>query len=361
MTPTKTHRARRAAGSRGAAALAPVLAVAALAAACERGPATLRVITDRTESNVAPIFAAYAKATGVRIEPVYLEKGLISRLESRPTEADIVITRDADLLEIARTKGLLQPLASKRIEAVVPAEFRDPAGTYFSDSYRARVIFYSRDRVRPDELATYEDLGAERWKGRVCIRSGYHDYNLNFFGQYLVKNGPERTRELLERLKANLAAAPAGNDRDQAKAIFENRCDLAVMNSYYMGIMLSSPDQRPWGLATRVFFPDQQGCGAFILRSGLALTKATRDVEAARSFLEYVVQENAQDYMSKLTYAYPVRGRGPLPEITRSLGEGQPGVSDGSFKICKVPLDAVAAQRDAVIRMLDEIRFDQRP
>lgn len=349
-------------GLRNALALAAwgVLA-AASAPGCEREPATLRVITDRTESNVAPIFAAYTKATGVTIEPVYLEKGLISRLESRPTEADVVITRDADLLELARTKGLLQPFASKRIEQVVPAEYRDPSGTYFTDSFRARAIFYSKERVRPDELSTYEDLGAERWKGRVCIRSGYHDYNLNFFGQYLVKNGPERTREFLERLKANLAAAPSGNDRDQAKAIFEDRCDLAVMNSYYMGIMLSTPDQRPWGLATRVFFPDQQGCGSFVLRSGLALTKATRDVETARAFLEYVVQANTQDYMTKLTYAYPVHGGGPLPEITQRLGEGQPGVTKGSFKICKVPLDEVAAQRDVVIRMLDEIRFDQRP
>jgi iron(III) transport system substrate-binding protein len=349
--------------SRRWAALCLGVTAAASALSCggRASPAAIRVITDRTESNVAPIFAAFTKATGARVDVVYLDKGLISRLESRPTEADVVVTRDADLLEIARARGLLQPFASKRIEEAVPAEYRDPQGTYFSDAYRARVIYYSKDRVRPDELSTYEDLGADRWKGRVCIRSGYHDYNLSLFGQLLVKNGPERTRAFLERLKANLATAPSGNDRDQARAIFEGRCDVALANSYYMGIMLASPDQRAWGLATRVFFPDQQGCGAFVLRSGLALTKATGNVEAARELLEYVVQGNTQDYMAKLTYAYPVHGRGPLPEVNRALGAGQAGVSNGVFKICKVPLDAVAAQRDAVIRMLDEITFDQRP
>ena len=327
--------------------------------ACERGPAVIRVLTDRTESNVAPMFAAYTKATGIRIEPVYLDKGLISRLESRPQEADIVITRDADLLEIARTKGLLQPYESRRIDQAVPSRFRDKNGTYFSDSYRARVVFYSKDRVRPDDLSTYEDLGSERWKGRVCIRSGYHDYNLNLFGQMLVSKGPDHTRSFLETLAANLARTPSGNDRDQAKGIFQGVCDVAIANSYYMGIMLSSPDQREWGLATRAFFPDQAGCGAFILRSGLALTTARSNVKAARALLEYMVQADTQGFMSKLTYAYPVVPGLSLPEVNRHLGDGQPGIRDGAFKTCSVPLEAVARERDAVIRMLDEIRFDQ--
>jgi iron(III) transport system substrate-binding protein len=334
-----------------------------LAAACTRDdrPAEIRVITDRTEDHLAPIFEAYTKATKIPITAVYLQEGLISRLESRPTEADVVITKDADLLEIAGSKGLLQPLASRRIEQVVPAKYRSPDGTFFSDSYRGRVIFYSKDRVSPNDLRSYDDLADPRWKGRVCIRSGYHDYNLNIFGQVLAKNGEASTRTFLEKLAANLARRPVGNDRDQAKAISEGVCDLTVANSYYQGIMLSSSDQRPWGEATRVFFPDQDGCGSYVLLSGLALTKATTNVSAARELLEYMVQDSTQDFTTRLTYAYPVIAGRPMPEINRQLGQGQPQVRDGVFKVCEVPLKTIAANREKVIRILDEIHFDQRP
>jgi iron(III) transport system substrate-binding protein len=330
-----------------------------MAASCRPKSAEIRVITDRTESNLAPLFAAYEESTGNTVKAVYVDQGLVSRLESRPEEADIVITKDADLLEFAKKKGLLQPFSSFAIEKAVPARYRDPDGMYFSDSYRARVIYYSRDRVKPGELSTYEALGLEKWKGRVCIRSGYHDYNLNLFSQMLVTMGAGRTRAFLESLAANLAITPGGSDRDQVKAVYEKKCDVAIANSYYMGIMLSSPDQRPWGLSARVFFPDQDAGGTFILRSGLALTTARAHVKAARALLEYMVQDDTQDYMAKLTFAYPVNGRQPMPEINRKLGQGQAGVKNGVFKIHEVPLAAVAGSRKAVIQMLDEILFDK--
>jgi iron(III) transport system substrate-binding protein len=319
----------------------------------------IRVLTDRTESHLAPFFTAFQQATGIAVKAVYLDKGLIARLESRPTEADLVITKDADLLEIARTKGLLQPLSSAKVRAAVPEAFREPSGAYFSDSYRARAIFYSRERVKPGELSTYEALADPKWKGRVCIRSGYHDYNLSLFGQMMAAFGPDRTRAFLAGLKANLARTPGGDDRGQARAVFEKKCDVAIANSYYMGIMLSSAEQRPWGEATAVFFPDQNDGGSFILRSGLALTKATDGVDPATQLLEYLVQPDIQDRLANLTFGYPVAGHDPLPEINQKLGEGQPGVEHGVFKVHDVPLAQIAANRDAVVRMLDAIQFDQ--
>ena len=338
-----------------------LLAVASFFVVPRRGAPRreIRVLTDRTESHLAPFFAAFQQETGIAVKAVYLDKGLVARLESRPEEADLVVTKDADLLEIARTKGLLQPLSSAKVRAAVPESFRDPSGAYFSDGYRARAIFYSRERVKPDELSTYEALADPKWKGRVCIRSGYHDYNLSLFGQMLATYGPERTRAFLEGLRANLARTAGGDDRGQVRAIFEKKCDVAIANSYYMGIMLSSAEQRPWGEATAVFFPDQKQGGSFILRSGLALTRATASTEAATRLLEYLVEPATQDRLAELTFAYPVAGRSPLPEINQRLGEGQAGVDHGVFKVHSVPLAEIAHNREAVVRMLDAIQFDQ--
>ena len=175
----------------------------------------------------------------------------------------------------------------------------------------------------------------------------------------LAAFGPDRTRAFLEGLKANLARTPGGDDRGQARAIFEKKCDVAIVNSYYMGIMLSSAEQRPWGEATAVFFPDQNDGGSFILRSGLALTQATASAEAATQLLEYLVQPEIQDRLANLTFAYPVAGRGPLSEINQGLGVGQPEVDHGVFKVHEVPLAQIAGNRDAVVRMLDALQFDQ--
>jgi iron(III) transport system substrate-binding protein len=338
-----------------------VAAVALLVAVPARKPGAveIRVLTDRTESHVAPIFAAYEKLAHVTIRAVYLDKGLISRLESRPNEADVVITKDADLLEIAKDKGLLQPMVSTQIQQVVPTQFRELSGAYLTDSYRARVIYYSKDRVKPAELSTYESLAGPYWKGRVCIRSGYHDYNLSLFGQMMVVLGPERTRRFLEGFSANQARTPTGDDRAQVRAIFEGKCDVAIANSYYMGIMLSSQEQRAWGESARIFFPNQVEGGTYILRSGLALTRSATNASAATALLEYMVSEPAQLQIVNSTFAYPVRAGVPLPEINQKLGEGQPWVAHGVFKIRPIALADVVAQREAVIRMLDEIQFDK--
>ncbi|MBN2442580.1 MAG: ABC transporter substrate-binding protein, partial [Spirochaetales bacterium] len=201
------------------------------------GPKELRVITDRTESHLSPLINYYTQKTGTKVSAVFVDSGLLPRLEARPDEADVVITKTINILEAARSKDLLQPYSSSKIKRDVPADFRDPGNYYITTSYRARAVFYSKDRVKVDELSTYEDLASPKWKGRVCIRSGYHEYNLSFFSQMAADWGVERTREFITGLHANLARTPKGNDREQVRALYEGKCDVVIANSYYMGIM----------------------------------------------------------------------------------------------------------------------------
>jgi iron(III) transport system substrate-binding protein len=168
----------------------------------------------------------------------------------------------------------------------------------------------------------------------------------------------ERTKKLIKGLHDNLARTPMGNDREQVRGILEKRCDLALVNSYYMGIMLSNPKQRHWGESARVFFPDQKIGGSIILRSGLALTRAERNTEMATSLMEHLVQKETQNKMAQITFAYPVIGGLLFPKINRKLGEDQPGIKDGVFKFRMVPLAAIIRNRASVIEFLDTVNFD---
>lgn len=343
-------------------ALLPRL-VAALIAATLCGGAlaqqrVLRVLSDRTDQGtLRPILDAFEARSGAKVEGVFMDQGLVNRLESRPTEADVVITKDAELLDIAARRGLLDEIRSDKIKAAIPPEFMDPAGRYFVDAYRARVIFFSKARVKPSDLSSYEDLAAPRWKGRLCIRSGSHDYNLALFGQFYASYGEARARALIAGLAANLARAPKGNDREQARAIFEGKCDVALMNTYYHPMMAADPIQKDWAEAVGVFFPDQAGKGTFIMRSAAGLTKAGANRDLALGLLEYIASPEGQQLMVDRTRQYSVLPGVAVHPLMVKLGAEQ-GLKNGRFKIDFVPLEQIAGRRDEVIRFVNEIRFD---
>lgn len=318
----------------------------------------LRIISDRTDQGMLrPTMDAFEARTGAKVIGVFMDQGLVNRLESRPTEADVVITKDAELLDIAAQRGLLDPIKSPKIAAAIPAEFMDPKGRYFVDAYRARVIYFSKARVKPSELSTYEDLAHPRWKGRICVRSGSHDYNLALFGMFFASFGEAKARAVISGIGANLARAPKGNDREQARAIFEGKCDVALINTYYHPMMAANPEQKAWADAVGVFFPSQAGKGTFIMRSAAGLTKATENRDLAITFLEYIASKEGQQLMVDRTRQYSVLADVPVnPQMVR-LGAEQ-GLADGRFKIDFVPLDEMAGQREQAIRLVNEIRFD---
>ena len=324
-----------------------------------RAETVIKVLTDRTESNLKPMFEAYEKEKGVKISAVYVDQGLISRLESRPTEADVIITKDAELLDIAKDKKLLQPFNSGKIIANIPKEFRSTENYYFIDAYRGRVIIYSKKRVKPSQLSTYEDLATPKWKGKLCIRSGYHDYNVSLFSQMAAAWGIDRAKHVMKGYHENLAREPKGSDRDQAKGIFDGVCDVGLLNTYYYPLMKDSPEQKPWADATDVFFPDQEHQGVFVLRSALGLSTAKANVDAATKLLEYFSSKEGQALTSKMTYQFTTNKDVPTHPFLKTLGTGQSNVKEGRFKMNTVPLQFAAETRDSVVKYLNEINFDK--
>ncbi len=340
-----------------------VVTVFALLALAMQGHASamepVRVLSDRTETLLKPLFEVFTKQTGIPVTAVYMDKGLIDRVAGNPTEADVLVTKDAELMEIARERGLLQPHNSSLIQREIDRRFQGPNASYFVDAYRARLIFYARDRVKPEQLSTYADLASPRWKGKLCIRSGYHDYNVALFSQMHVAYGPERTRAIIQGLRDNLAREPKGNDREQARMIHAGRCDVALMNIYYHPIMMDNPEQRPWAEGVGVFYPDQEQDGTFIMRSAVGMTRAQRNVPAATRLVEFLASRDGQSIMTQLTYQFPTNINVPPSPRIAALGLDQPGIRDGRAKINLVDLAPAARAREAVVKMLNEVQFDK--
>ena len=218
--------------------------------------------------------------------------------------------------------GLLQAVSSKTLEAAVPAHLRDPDGSWFGFSKRARVILYNKAKVQPSDVPTYESLADPKWKGRLLVRTSGHIYNQSLTGSLLAALGPEKTEAWAKGIAANLARAPRGGDTDQIKAIAAGEADLCLANTYYFANLLRSKKAEDRELAAKVgvVFPNQADRGTHVNISGGAVAKHAPNKEAAVKFLEYLVSAQAQRYFAEGNSEYPVIAGVELSPELKSLG-----------------------------------------
>ena len=272
----------------------------------------VNVYSARKEALIKPLLDEFTKTTGTKVNLVTGKAdALLQRLKSegKHTPADLLITVDAGRLHRAKAAGLLQPAESKVFETTVPAAYRDPEKYWVGLSLRARPIMYSKDRVKANEITSYEDLADSKWRGRICIRSSNNIYNQSLVASLIAAHGEEKTLAWAKGLVANLARAPKGGDRDQIKAAAAGQCDIAVANTYYLGGMLHSKhdNERQAANKVAVLWPNQSGRGAHVNISGAGVTHYAKHKEAAIKLLEFLLNESSQKFYAEKNYEYPIR------------------------------------------------------
>ncbi|KUJ81693.1 iron ABC transporter substrate-binding protein [Microbulbifer sp. ZGT114] len=304
---------------------------------------------------IEPVLDAFTEETGIETRVVYASKGLVERLEreGRNSPADLVLTSNTSNLMQLVDKGLTQSVDSKVLEENIPAQFRDEEGQWYGLTTRARLIYASKDRVKPGEITSYEELADPKWKGRVCTRSGKHPYSLSLIASMIAEHGEEKTTEWLKGVKANLARKPQGNDRAQVKAISEGVCDLSLGNSYYFGKMITNeeePEQIEWAKSVNLVFPNQDDRGTHMFISGAAVTKHAPNRDNAQKLLEFLSGEQAQYLYAEKNFEFPVR---PGVERSELIQEYM-----GEFKEDDLSLTEIASYVPAASKLVDEVAFD---
>ena len=338
---TKTLTARLAAG-------AVLLAAGASAASAQE----LNIYTYRQPELVKPVFDAFTAATGVKINTIFAAAGLEERIrtEGAASPADILLVADIGPLQNAVDLGISQPVDSAALEKAIPAHLRDPAKQWFALTQRARVIYASKARVA-DPPKTYEELADPKWKGKICIRSGQHVYNVALFAAGVQHMGAEKAMDWIKGIKANLARKPSGGDRDVAKDIAAGVCDIGLGNTYYMGGLLNETDaaKRAWGEAVKVVLPTFRAGGTNMNVSGAILARHAPHKAEAVKFLEFMVSPQAQRLYAEVNYEYPVVAGVPVEKTVASFGEPKPD---------NVPLAVIAKLRKQASELVDAVGFD---
>lgn len=314
--------------TRIALAFSLILGLAMTTAVQAEEKSVVNIYTARHYESDKELYEAFEKETGIAVNVISGKAPeLIERIkrEGENTQADLFITVDGGILGTAKKAGILTPITSEAVLRKVPPHLRDTDNHWVGLTTRARIIVYSKERVSPSDLSTYEDLADPKWKGRVLVRPSAGLYDQSLLASLIILDGEEAAEKWAAGIVANLAHPPQGNDRDQAKAIAAGIGDVAIMNTYYIGQMLHSKDPEEVKVAqnTGLFFPNQDGDGTHINISGVGMTKHAKNPEAAVKMIEYLVSADAQIKLSAGNYEFPVNARAKKHDLLESWGDFQ--------------------------------------
>jgi iron(III) transport system substrate-binding protein len=307
------------------------------------------------------LYTNFTKQTGIKVNRVDADDaGILARLkaEGAASPADVILLVDAARLYKGEVEGLFQPVKSKLLEEAIPAQLRGKAaadgGTpWFGFSTRARVIVYDKQKVSKSDVDTYEKLGDPVNKGKLCVRSGSHPYNLSLFGAVSEHLGDVKTEQWLKGMVNNMARSPQGGDTDQIKGVASGECGVALSNTYYVARILKSTTPADKAIAERVgiVFPNQNSWGTHINIAGGAVAKSAKNQANAVKFLEYLASSQAQDYFANGNNEWPVT-KGVVvnnPALTAMAGDG--------FKSETIPISVVGGNQVKIQQMLDRVGF----
>ncbi|RUO61955.1 Fe(3+) ABC transporter substrate-binding protein [Pseudidiomarina insulisalsae] len=272
--------------------------------------ATVNVYSARKEALIKPVLEQFTEKTGIEVRLLTGNgDALLARLrnEGANSPADLFLTVDAGNLHRAAEAGIFQPLTSDKVLQSVPAHLHGADNLWIGLSLRARPIFYAKERVDPSQLSGYQDLADPKWDNDVCIRSSDNIYNQSLTAALLEHWGEEKTEAWAEGLVSNLAKPPVGGDRDQIKAVAAGVCDLAVANTYYLGLMEASSDPAEREAASKVgiFWPNQDSFGTHVNVSGIGLTKYAKNTDEAQQLIAYLLSDEAQKWYAATNNEYP--------------------------------------------------------
>ena len=316
--------------------------------------AEINVYSHRHYDSDAVLFEKFTKETGIKVNVV---KGsadqLIQRLisEGKNSPADILLTVDAGRLHRAKEAGILQPVKSKKLQQNIPPSMSYPDGHWYGMTVRARVIVYAKGRVKPTELSTYEDLASPKWRARIAVRSSSNIYNQSLLASIIAANGPNKALSWAKAVRKNMVRAPRDSDRDQARTVASGLADVAVINTYYLGILANSTTAADREVAKKVgvFFPNQKGRGAHINVSGGGVTSSSKNKKEAIQFLEFLTNPQSQKTFGEQSYENPVKIETNRSKLLESWGP---------FKADKVNLSVLGTKNSEAVKIFDRAGWE---
>jgi iron(III) transport system substrate-binding protein len=305
----------------------------------------LVVYSGRGERLIKPVLDEFTKKRGIKITlhsagTVELLNKLLA--EGDRTPADVYLTVDAGTLERARIAGLLQPIKSDVITKNIPAQMRASDNSWTGLSLRMRVIAYNPQKVKSEEIKTFESLTDPKWKGRLGIRTGSNVYPQSHTAMMIAEKGEAEAEKFLKAVVANAGDKIYPSDTRAVEAVAKGEVDVAIVNHYYVyGHLRKTPDDAK----TLAFVvPPKTAYNV----SGGGILKTSKNKEAARKLIEFMVSDEGQAMFAEENREYPVN-----PKV--SAHEGM--LKRDKFTLSTTPLSTMGMYMMTAIDLIDKVGY----
>ena len=300
------------------------------------------------------LYEEFTQMTGIRVNIISGSGGaLMQRLkaEGKNSPGDVFFTVDAGNLEKFQSEGFLQSINSPKILSTVPSDFRGKNNEWIAIAKRVRGLFINPENVSEEEIKniSYEDLGNKNWHGRVAIRSSSNMYNQSLVASLISNHGISQTESWARNFVRNFSRKPQGNDRAQIMAVANGEADIAIANSYYIGVMLAGKGgkaQQEAASKLRLIFPNQDNRGVHVNISGGGILKYAPNKENAIKFLEFLLSEKAQRHIVNNTFEYSILDNiSPNPLIAQF----------GKFKEDTISVNELGKYNPEAVKLMDRV------
>ena len=282
---------------------APLALVGAMLAAPVVSATTLTLYSGRGESMVQPVINQFEKESGIEVRVRYggtAQLAVLLQEEGRRSPADVYWGQDAGAMGAVSKASLLAELPEE-IYADLPGIYKSVTGNWVATSGRARLFIYSPGRTSAeDHPHSVFDLTDEKYRGRVGWAPTNGSFQ-SFVTAMRVEHGDDKTLAWLEGMKANQAKT-FRNNTTQLEGVADGDIDYGLVNNYYLPRFARSDADFP--VAQRFF--REGDIGNLMNVAGIAVTQASKQQEAARELVRFLISPAAQEYFALEVNEYPV-------------------------------------------------------
>jgi iron(III) transport system substrate-binding protein len=268
------------------------------------GEGALVIYSGRSEELVGPVFEQFEERSGIDVQVRYGETAELAATileEGENSPADLFFAQDPGALGALDDEGRLTRLPQGILDRV-PATFRADDGDWVGTSGRARVVAYNTEELSenelPDSIFGFTD---PQWEGKIGWAPTNGSFQA-FVTALRVLEGEDRARAWLEGIEANQPFDYPDN-LTALEGVASGEVQVAFVNHYYLFQVMEEQGE---DVPVRNYYLQGGDPGALVLAAGAGILDTAENPEAARSYLEYVLSEEAQQYFADETFEYPL-------------------------------------------------------
>ena len=292
------------------------------------------------------VFGAFARETGIQVDPVAAGSGVLMRrlqAEKARPQGDIVWGVSRSLLQT--NKALFEAYASRNKDAT-PAEYRDPGDLWIGNNLHLLVILQNTKLVPADQgPKSWADLLDPKWKGKIAFTDPANSGSAYATVTMLVDlwGGGDAGWKKVGQLFKNMKVL------NRSSLVFQG-----VGNGEYpLGISLeyAGPLWASNGAPVKVVYPSD---GTTASMEGVGIVKGGPNTDSAKAFVDYINRKDVREMILKATFRRPTRGDLDLAKLPGGL----PPLS--AVKLVKYDEEGWTAKRTKTMEQIKDVLQDSR-